>query len=130
MCYNPRSAARSKYAGSWYDSFMIRVFQKGKDMSTTGVSPIDLSRSVAREFVLPIDQVSRLQRLAETQKMSESRVVEKALDILFGLAEIFDQDLDRQAWYRLSEPSLLRVWDNDPDAVYDSWRELYDVSEG
>ena len=117
-------------AWPWYNAFMMTVFQKGKDMSTTGVSTIDVSRSVAREFVLPIDQVTRLQRLAETQKMSESRVVEKALDILFGLAEIFDQDLDRQAWYRLSEPSLLRVWDNDPDAAYDNWRELYDVSEG
>jgi hypothetical protein len=125
-----RKAPWAKSAWPWYNSFMMTVFQKGKDMLTTGVSTIDVSRSVAREFVLPIDQVTRLQRLAETQKMSESRVVEKALDILFGLAEIFDQDLDRQALYRLSEPSLLRVWDNDPDAAYDSWRELYDVSEG
>ena len=26
-----------------------------------------------------------------------------------------------------SEPSLRRVWDNDEDAIYDNWRELYGV---
>lgn len=90
----------------------------------------DLSDSVVREFVLPTDQVRRLQSLAEIRQISESRVIEKALDIFFSLTDVFDQDFDRQTWYRLSEPSLLRVWDNDPDAEYDNWRELYGVSEG
>lgn len=90
----------------------------------------DLSTPVKREFALPRDQVNRLQSLAAARQISESRVVEKALDVFFSLAEVFDQDLDRQMLYQLSEPSLLRVWDNDPDAAYDNWRELYDVSEG
>ena len=98
-------------------------------MSAPGVSS-DLSTSIKREFVLPRDQVNRLRNLAETRQISESRVVEKALDVFFSLAEVFDPDLDRQAWYRLSEPSLLRIWDNDLDAAYDNWRELYDVSKG
>jgi len=98
-------------------------------MSATGAAG-DFSNSVVREFVLPADQVRRLKSLAETRQVSESRVVEKALDILFSLADVIDQDLDRQTWYCLSEPSLLRVWDNDPDAVYDSWRDLYGVPEG
>jgi hypothetical protein len=98
-------------------------------MSVIGVAG-ELPDSVVREFMLPVDQVRRLKSLAETRQVSESRVVEKALDILFSLADVLDQDLDRQAWYRLSEPSLLHVWDNDPDAVYDNWRDLYGVPEG
>lgn len=90
----------------------------------------DPSTSVRREFVLPRDQVNRLRDLAEMRQISESRVVEKALDVFFSLAEVFDPELDRQSLYRLSEPSLLRIWDNDPDAAYDHWRDLYDVPEG
>ena len=98
-------------------------------MSAPGVSS-DLSTSIRREFVLPRNQFNGRSNLPETRQISESRVVEKALDVFFSLTEVFNPDLDRQAWYRLSEPSLLRVWDNDPDPVYDSWRELYDVSAG
>lgn len=90
----------------------------------------DPSTPVKREFALPRDQVSRLESLAEARQISESRVVEEALDVFFSLAEVFDRDFDRQVLYQLSEPSLLRVWDNDPDAAYDDWRELYDVPEG
>jgi hypothetical protein len=90
----------------------------------------DLPTPVTREFALPREQVNRLRSLAETRQISESRVVEKALDVFFSLADVFDQDLDRRALYQLSEPSLRRVWDNDPDAAYDNWRELYDVPEG
>ena len=97
-------------------------------MSAIGASS-DLSTSVRLEFVLPRDQVNHLWNLAETRQISECRVVEKALDVFLSLAEVFDPDLDRQAWYRLSEPSLLRVWDNAPDAAYDNWRELYDISQ-
>jgi excisionase family DNA binding protein len=49
-------------------------------------------------------------------------------------------DLDRMAspqgfsegpaWTRLSEDSFARDWDNEKDAVYDKWRELYGVREG
>ena len=98
-------------------------------MSATSAAT-NASRSVVREFTLPVDQVRRLRNLSETRQVSESRVVEKALDVFFSLAEVFDPDLDRQAWYQLSEPSLLRVWDNDPDAAYDHWRDLYDISQG
>lgn len=90
----------------------------------------EAAQPVKREFLLLIEQVNRLQSLAETRQISESRVVEKALDVLFSLADVFDQDTDRQVWYRLSEPALLAVWDNDPDAAYDNWRELYDVPAG
>jgi len=29
-----------------------------------------------------------------------------------------------------SEAAFAEVWDNDEDAIYDNWRELYGVSEG
>lgn len=98
-------------------------------MPAPGVSS-DLSTSIKREFVLPRDQVDHLRNLSETRQISESQVVEKTVDVFSRSAEVFDPDLDRQAWYGLSEPSLLRIWENDLDAAYDNWRELYDVSKG
>ena len=85
--------------------------------------------SASREFVLPVDQIERLSRLAAAREMSENQVLERALDIFFGLAEVFGDDLDRQSWYRLSEPSAMRVWDNDQDAAYDDWRNLYGIAD-
>jgi hypothetical protein len=35
--------------------------------------------------------------------------------------------LQRHGWSLLSEASLQRIWDNEADAIYDNWRELYDV---
>ncbi len=68
--------------------------------------------------------------MADSRDMSESRVVEKALELLFGMDDSLDLDLDRETLYRLSEPSLLRIWDNDSDAVYDNWRDIYGLPEG
>jgi len=52
---------------------------------------------------------------------------EKSLDLPFRPADVVGHDLDRRALYRLSEPSLLRIWDNDLDAAYDSYQALYDL---
>jgi excisionase family DNA binding protein len=35
-----------------------------------------------------------------------------------------------QAWTKLSEASFAGDWDNEKDAAYDNWRELYGVREG
>lgn len=35
-----------------------------------------------------------------------------------------------EAWARLSEASFAKDWDNEKDAVYDNWRDLYGVREG
>ena len=37
---------------------------------------------------------------------------------------------DPNAWTKLSEVSFARDWDNEKDAVYDNWRELYGVRKG
>ncbi len=39
-------------------------------------------------------------------------------------------DVPREALHQMSEAALMRVWDNEQDAVYDNWRELYGVPEG
>ena len=98
-------------------------------MSTTGITT-EVHRSVVREFVLSVEQVHRLRKMADSRDMSESRVVEKALELLFGMDDSLDLDLDRETLYRLSGPSLLRIWDNDSDAVYDNWRNIYGLPEG
>ena len=86
--------------------------------------------SVSREFLLPADKAERLSDMAAARRMGEIQVLERAQDISFCLADVFGDDLDRPSLYRLSEPSLMRVWDNDQDAVYDDWRNLYGVQEG
>ena len=98
-------------------------------MSTTGITT-EVHRSVVREFVLSVEQVHRLRKMADSRDMSESRVVEKALELLFGMDDSLALDLDRETLYRLSEPSLLRILDNDSDAVYDNWRDIYGLPEG
>jgi hypothetical protein len=52
------------------------------------------------------------------------------LSILFSLSEIFDEQSERRGWSFLSEDSLARVWDNEEDAIYDNWRDLYGVPAG
>ncbi len=57
-------------------------------------------------------------------------MVEKALDVFFSLTDFLQMNAERQAWHRLSEGSLNRIWDNEQDAVYDNWdnwREMYGV---
>lgn len=88
------------------------------------------SASVALEIRLAADQARRLSQMAQVRRLSEEEVIERALDLLFTLAALFDDLAERRAWQRLSEAALYRVWDNEHDAVYDHWRELYGVSEG
>lgn len=76
---------------------------------------------------LSAERAERLHRLAQTRGIDEGQVVEKALDILFSLSELFGGRAEREGWSFLSEDSLQRIWDNEKDAVYDDWRELYDV---
>ena len=78
--------------------------------------------TVQKRIKLPTELADRLRQLAEDQSISEDEVVEKALNILFSLAEIFDANKERQGWSLLSQESLTRVWDNDEDAIYDNWR--------
>ena len=89
-----------------------------------------LQTTITREVTLTVDRANRLFELAQTHHTSESRVVEKALDVFFSLSDLFDMTAERQAWHNLSEASLNRLWDNEQDAAYDNWRQMYGVPEG
>ncbi len=87
-----------------------------------------MATSVEKQVHLLTDHVERLSRLARAHQLSEDQVIERALDILFSLTDVRDTPIERRGWSSLSEGALRRVWDNDDDARYDNWRELYGAS--
>lgn len=89
-----------------------------------------ISTTVDKHIRLSAEQAERLNRLTRTHRVSEDQIVAKALDILFSLTEILDGQAERQGWSALSEHALRRVWDNDKDAAYDDWQELYGPAAG
>ena len=82
---------------------------------------------VEKHIRLSVERANRLNRLAEIHQIREDQIIERALDILFTLTDLFDESTERQGWSFLSDTALERVWDNEEDAVYDDWRALYDV---
>ena len=82
---------------------------------------------VEKHIRLSADRADRLSRLAHIHQTHEDQIIERALDILFTLTDLFDERAERRGWSFLSEGALQRVWDNEEDAPYDNWRELYDV---
>jgi predicted transcriptional regulator len=88
-----------------------------------------MSTTIDKVVHLSPERAERLARLAQNKSTTEDALVEKALDLLFDLADEGAEE-ERKAWRTLGVESLERVWDNDADAVYDNWKELYGVSEG
>ena len=74
---------------------------------------------VEKHVQLSTERADRLNRLAQLYQVGEDQVIEKALDILFTLTDLFDEHAERRGWSLLSEAALQRVWDNEADAVYD-----------
>ena len=83
---------------------------------------------VEKQIRLSVHHADCLSRMARAKSLSEDQIVEKALDILFSLTDLLDQQGERGGWSLLSEGSLQRVWDNKEDTRYDHWRGLYGVS--
>jgi hypothetical protein len=73
------------------------------------------------------ERAERLERLANERKVSEEALIESALDLLFYAEGSAEDEI--VFWSGLSEGALAQVWDNDADAAYDNWRELYGVPE-
>ncbi len=82
---------------------------------------------VEKRFWLSAERVDRLVRLARVHQVGEDQLVERALDILFTLTDLLDDRSEHLGWSSLSDASLQRIWDNEKDAAYDDWRELYGV---
>ncbi len=82
---------------------------------------------VEKRILLSPERAYQLSRLAQAKAISEDKIVEKALDILFGVTDLLDDQAERRGWSLVAERSLRRVWDNEQDAEYDNWRELYDI---
>lgn len=80
---------------------------------------------IEKNIRISVEHADHLSRLAHVKALSEDQLIEKALDILFSLADLLDSQIERQGWSFLSEDSLRKVWDNAEDSIYDNWRELY-----
>ncbi len=80
---------------------------------------------IEKTVYIPAELAERLNQLAQSQHVSENELVTKALDIFFGLA--LGASLDRRDWTTSSETAFSKVWDNEGDARYDNWREIYGV---
>ncbi len=89
-------------------------------------SPITIEKCIRLSEV----QASRLGQLTQATHLTEDQVIANALDILFALTDLLDARAERRAWSFLSDDALRRVWDNDEDAAYDNWRELYGSPAG
>lgn len=83
--------------------------------------------AVEKQVHLSAECADRLGRLARARETSEDVIVEKALNVLFELTDLLERDSESREWAHLSEASLQRVWENDEDAVYDNWKDLYGV---
>ncbi len=84
---------------------------------------------IETRVTLPEGHIRRLRELANARHLTEDQLVERALDILFGLGEDGEADEERSGWSALSAAAAARVWDNDDDARYDSWQDLYGTSQ-
>ena len=82
---------------------------------------------VEKQIRLSAGRADRLSHLAEIHQIDEDQIIERALDILFSLTDLLDDQSERRGWSFLSDAALQRVWDNPEDAAYDDWRTLYDV---
>ncbi len=85
---------------------------------------------VEKQIEISEEVAARLAAIAQQRHVSEGRLVEQALAVLFQLIALEETSDTTKDWASLSEASLRRVWDNDEDAIYDNWRELYGVPEG
>jgi hypothetical protein len=88
-----------------------------------------MSTTVDKVVHLSTSRAERLAQLAHERSTTEDALVAEALDLLFGLTDEGSAEEERRVWQTLNMKSLERVWDNDADAVYDNWRELYGVPE-
>ena len=68
------------------------------------------------------------ERLTKRAQQLNDAQAEKALAFIEFLLAQERFEKERYEWHTASEEAFARVWDNEHDAIYDNWRELYGVS--
>ncbi|MFN8537561.1 MAG: hypothetical protein U0232_08815 [Thermomicrobiales bacterium] len=84
-----------------------------------------MAATIETRVVLTAEQAAELQRFAQARHLSQDQVIAQALDVLFRTSLPADGTDEPAVWSGMSEEALGRVWDNDADAAYDDWQELY-----
>jgi metal-responsive CopG/Arc/MetJ family transcriptional regulator len=68
---------------------------------------------------------SRLSEMSQQTGKPASDLIAKAIrDFLAGVAT---EKEESDSWSAMSLSAFEKEWDNDKDAAYDNWRELYEV---
>jgi len=68
------------------------------------------------------DVINESKRLTQTERLFLARTL---LDSFLSA-----EGLEDSSWNALGIASFQKDWDNEEDAIYDNWRELYDIAEG
>lgn len=76
-------------------------------------------RKIIEVHDLPVDQIKLVQEFVEflREKLKAKQFIQE------------EEEKDKE-WSQLAMTSFAEDWENDKDAIYDSWREHYHVSEG
>jgi adenine-specific DNA-methyltransferase len=100
-----------RYVGRTYGGDTIKIEPREMDrlpvLNPLGLAPHE--REKLAEF---------FDRLCQADSDRGEKVIRQAIDEAIAAM---------QGWSFLSEGSLQRIWDNEEDAAYDNWRELYGV---
>lgn len=86
-----------------------------------------LPDAVEKQFWLSPERAALLKHIAQTRRISEQEVIEKALDVLSKLMDDVSEKAEQDGWSSLSEDALSHVWENNEDAIYDNWRDMYGI---
>ncbi len=73
------------------------------------------------------DALKRAVHKAETLPEAKQQIIAV---LISDKVEELQEKTEAEALARLSESSFAQDWDNEEDAVYDNWKEIYGVSEG
>ncbi len=68
------------------------------------------------------------ERLASRAQQLDDVQAEKVLTFIEFLLAQKTLEKERREWQTASEEAFARVWNNEHDAIYDNWKELYGVS--
>lgn len=85
---------------------------------------------VEKRIALSPERAARLRAVAQAQGVSEEEVIRRLIDVFLAGMNALDEEADQRNWQVLGMAAFERAWDNEEDAIYDNWRELYGVSEG